>query len=75
VHSKYDNLTIAGGHAMLAIPAAGTGKLVEEIVRQEDFNISRHLMWSDLADFRIQLSGLFVKRRLVVTGRRITLKG
>lgn len=32
-HRKYQNLTIAGGHAMLGLSlAAGTGKLVEEIV-------------------------------------------
>ncbi len=32
-HSKYRNLTIAGGHAMLGLSlAAGTGKLVEEIL-------------------------------------------
>jgi len=32
-HSGYDNLTLAGGHAMLGLSlAAGTGKLVEEIV-------------------------------------------
>jgi D-amino-acid dehydrogenase len=32
-HRKYRNLTIAGGHAMLGLSlAAGTGKLVEEIV-------------------------------------------
>ena len=32
-HSKYTNLTIAGGHAMLGLSlAAGTGKLVEEIL-------------------------------------------
>jgi len=32
-HSKYDNVTIAGGHAMLGLSlAAATGKLVEEIV-------------------------------------------
>ena len=32
-HSKFANLTLAGGHAMLGISlAAGTGKLVEEIV-------------------------------------------
>jgi D-amino-acid dehydrogenase len=32
-HSAYENLTIAGGHAMLGLSlAAGTGKLVEEIV-------------------------------------------
>lgn len=32
-HSKYANLTMAGGHAMLGVSlAAGTGKLVEELV-------------------------------------------
>jgi D-amino-acid dehydrogenase len=32
-HSKYNNVTIAGGHAMLGVSlAAGTGKLIEEIV-------------------------------------------
>ncbi len=32
-HSKYQNLTIAGGHAMLGLSlAAGTGKLVEELI-------------------------------------------
>ena len=32
-HSKYDNIVMAGGHAMLGLSlAAGTGKLVEEIV-------------------------------------------
>lgn len=32
-HSKYDNLTIAGGHAMLGLSlAAATGKIVEEII-------------------------------------------
>jgi len=32
-HSKFDNLTFAGGHGMLGISlAAGTGKLVEEVV-------------------------------------------
>jgi D-amino-acid dehydrogenase len=31
-HSRYDNLIIAGGHAMLGISmAAATGKLIEEI--------------------------------------------
>ncbi|MBS1935009.1 MAG: FAD-dependent oxidoreductase [Bacteroidetes bacterium] len=35
-HSKYDNVTIAGGHAMLGLSlAAATGKLVEEIVGHE----------------------------------------
>lgn len=33
-HSKYANLTLAGGHAMLGVSlAAGTGKLVEELVQ------------------------------------------
>jgi D-amino-acid dehydrogenase len=32
-HSKYANLTLAGGHAMLGVSlAAGTGKLIEELV-------------------------------------------
>ncbi|MCE2848074.1 MAG: NAD(P)/FAD-dependent oxidoreductase [bacterium] len=32
-HSKYDNIVMAGGHAMLGLSlAAGTGKLIEEIV-------------------------------------------
>jgi D-amino-acid dehydrogenase len=32
-HSKFTNLTIAGGHAMLGLSlAAGTGKLVEELI-------------------------------------------
>lgn len=32
-HSKFNNLTIAGGHAMLGLSlSAGTGKLVEEII-------------------------------------------
>lgn len=35
-HSKYKNLIIAGGHAMLGISlAAGTGKLVEELIGGE----------------------------------------
>lgn len=41
-HSRYENLTIAGGHAMLGLSlAAGTGKLVEEIVggRQTSMDI------------------------------------
>lgn len=34
-HKKYNNLTYAGGHAMLGIStAAGTGKLIEEIIRK-----------------------------------------
>jgi D-amino-acid dehydrogenase len=32
-HSKYNNLVIAGGHAMIGISlAAGTGKVIEELV-------------------------------------------
>jgi D-amino-acid dehydrogenase len=39
-HSKYRNLTIAGGHAMLGLSlAAGTGKLVEEIVSNKSTTI------------------------------------
>ncbi len=34
-HSKYNNITIAGGHAMLGLSlAAATGKLVEELVAE-----------------------------------------
>jgi D-amino-acid dehydrogenase len=48
-HSKYQNLIIAGGHAMLGLSlAAGTGKLVEEIVNNgktsvaiDAFNVER----------------------------------
>jgi len=48
-HSKYRNLTIAGGHAMLGLSlAAGTGKLVEELIGNgktavplEAFNVER----------------------------------
>jgi D-amino-acid dehydrogenase len=39
-HHKYRNLTIAGGHAMLGLSlAAGTGKLVEEIVDEKPTSI------------------------------------
>jgi D-amino-acid dehydrogenase len=39
-HHKYRNLTIAGGHAMLGLSlAAGTGKLVEEIVGEKPTSI------------------------------------
>ncbi len=35
-HSKYTNLVIAGGHAMLGLSlATGTGKLVKEIIQHE----------------------------------------
>jgi D-amino-acid dehydrogenase len=39
-HSKYANLVIAGGHAMLGLSlAAGTGKLVEELVSKKKTSI------------------------------------
>lgn len=39
-HSKYTNLTIAGGHAMLGLSlATGTGKLVKQIIEQEKSSI------------------------------------
>lgn len=39
-HSKYDNIVMAGGHAMLGLSlAAATGKLVEEIVGGTDTSI------------------------------------
>jgi D-amino-acid dehydrogenase len=39
-HSKYQNLTIAGGHAMLGLSlAAGTGKLVQELVSREKASV------------------------------------
>jgi D-amino-acid dehydrogenase len=32
-HTKFSNLTYAGGHAMLGVTAAaGTGRLIEEII-------------------------------------------
>jgi len=48
-HSKFDNLTFAGGHAMLGLSlAAATGKLVEELVAKsagsvplEPFDVER----------------------------------
>lgn len=47
-HSKYNNLTIASGHAMLGLSlAAGTGKLVEEIVGQQSTSI-------DVAAFAVE---------------------
>lgn len=40
-HSQYANLIIAGGHAMLGLSlAAGTGKLVEEIVSKKKTSIA-----------------------------------
>jgi D-amino-acid dehydrogenase len=49
-HSKYNNLVLAGGHAMIGISlAAGTGKLVEEIISNKKtsidmsvFNVERY---------------------------------
>ncbi len=39
-HSKYNNLTLAGGHAMLGLSlAAATGKLVEEIINKQKTTI------------------------------------
>jgi D-amino-acid dehydrogenase len=39
-HSEFNNLIIAGGHAMLGISLAnGTGKLVKEIIQQEHTSI------------------------------------
>jgi D-amino-acid dehydrogenase len=39
-HTKYNNLTLAGGHAMLGLSlAAGTGKLVEEIIGSQKTSI------------------------------------
>ena len=40
-HRKYNNLVLAGGHAMLGISlAAGTGKLVDEIIAQKPTSIN-----------------------------------
>jgi D-amino-acid dehydrogenase len=39
-HSKYGNLTLAGGHAMLGLSlAAATGKLVEELINKQKTSI------------------------------------
>ena len=39
-HSKYKNLVIAGGHAMLGLSlATGTGLLVKEIIQQEKLSM------------------------------------
>jgi len=39
-HSKFANLTLAGGHAMLGVSlAAGTGKLVQEIIEDRTTSI------------------------------------
>ena len=47
-HSKYANLTIAGGHAMLGLSlAAGTGKLVEEIISHKKPSV-------DIAGFNVE---------------------
>ena len=47
-HQKYSNLTIAGGHAMLGISlAAGTGKLVEEILGHKKTSI-------DIGGFKVE---------------------
>ena len=40
-HGKYNNLIYAGGHAMLGVSAAaGTGKLIEEIINHKELTIS-----------------------------------
>ena len=40
-HSKYSNLIIAGGHAMLGLSlATGTGKLVQEIIEHKQSSIA-----------------------------------
>jgi D-amino-acid dehydrogenase len=50
-HSAYQNLTIAGGHAMLGLSlAAGTGKLVEEIVGHKPTSI-------EVEGFRVERFG------------------
>lgn len=47
-HSKYDNMVMAGGHAMLGLSlAAATGKLVEEIVGGADTSI-------DISAFKVE---------------------
>jgi D-amino-acid dehydrogenase len=47
-HHKYANVTIAGGHAMLGLSlAAGTGKLVEEIVSNKKTSI-------DIEGFKVE---------------------
>lgn len=39
-HSKYSNLVVAGGHAMLGVSlAAGTGKLVEEMISKSNLSL------------------------------------
>jgi D-amino-acid dehydrogenase len=50
-HTKYGNLTIAGGHAMLGLSlAAATGKLVEEIVGYR--NTSLDIMAFDVERYK-----------------------
>jgi D-amino-acid dehydrogenase len=47
-HRKYSNLLFAGGHAMLGLSAAaGTGKLIEEIIDNKQTSI-------DLSAFRVE---------------------
>ena len=47
-HSKYSNLSFAGGHAMLGLSAAaGTGKLIEEILEKKKTSI-------DLSAFSVE---------------------
>jgi D-amino-acid dehydrogenase len=50
-HSKYKNLTLAGGHAMLGLSlAAATGKLVEEIINEQKTSV-------DCSAFRVERFG------------------
>lgn len=50
-HSRYDNLVIAGGHAMLGISlAAGTGKLVEELIQGSGLSM-------DISGFNVERFG------------------
>jgi D-amino-acid dehydrogenase len=47
-HKQFENVVIAGGHAMLGVSlATGTGKLVSEIVQRKDPTI-------DISAFRIE---------------------
>ncbi|WP_462250621.1 NAD(P)/FAD-dependent oxidoreductase [Ferruginibacter sp.] len=47
-HSMYDNLVIAGGHAMLGISeATGTGKIVSELIKRKTTSI-------DISAFRVE---------------------
>jgi D-amino-acid dehydrogenase len=50
-HSRFDNLVIAGGHAMIGITlAAATGKIVEELVSHRKTSI-------DISGFNVERFG------------------